>query len=105
MRRWIPILMALTLLLSSGCGAQGKPGDTGTSAEAKTMTGILDEVKSFMFVVTDEQGDSYVFPIEDQKPEGLDEQSVGDQVVVTYTGELSVVDAFIGEVHSVKAAK
>lgn len=103
MRRWIPILMALTLLLSGGCGAAGK--SAGTSAEQKTMTGTLEEVKSFLFIVTDEQGDSYAFTIEGEKPEGLDEQAVGDQVVVTYTGELSVVDAFTGEVLSVKAAE
>ncbi len=69
------------------------------------LTGTLDEVKSFLFVVTDDQGDSYGFPIEDERPEGLDERSVGDLVTVTYTGERSVVDAFTGEVCSVESAE
>ena len=35
----------------------------------------------------------------------LAEQEVGDRVTVTYTGELSVVDAFTGQVLSVEAAE
>ena len=58
-----------------------------------------------MFVVTDDNGDSYALTFEGGAPEGLAEQEVGDRVTVTYTGELSVVDAFTGQVLSVKAAK
>ena len=101
MRQIIPIMMALVLLFSSSCGAKKNQGST----QEKTLIGTLDEVKSFMFVVTDDQGDSYAFPIEDERPEGLDERSVGDLVAVTYAGELSVVDAFTGEVYSVEAAE
>ena len=38
-------------------------------------------------------------------PEGLAEQEPGSRVTVTYTGELSVVDSFTGEVLSVEAAE
>lgn len=73
--------------------------------DASTMTGTLDEVKDFMFVVTDDQGDSYAFSLNDEKPAGLEKQKVGSRVTVTYTGEISVVDHFEGKVLSVQAAK
>ena len=95
MKRIFACLLAAALLLAcAGCGAK-KSGESGT----------LDEVKDFMFVVTDDNGDSYALTFEGGAPEGLAEQEVGDRVTVTYTGELSVVDAFTGQVLSVKAAK
>ena len=69
------------------------------------MTGTLDEVKDFMFVVTDASGSSYAFTFENEKPEGLDTVKVGDKVTVTYTGTISEVDPFMGEVLSVTAAE
>ena len=95
------LLAALMLLACAGCGTQ----KTEEAEEEKTLTGTLDEVKDFMFVVTDDNGDSYALTFEGGAPEGLAEQEVGDRVTVTYTGELSVVDAFTGQVLSVKAAK
>ena len=51
------------------------------------------------------QGDSYSFPIEaGREPEGLSQVQEGDRVTVTYTGKLTVVDRFTGEVLSVQAA-
>ena len=38
----------------------------------------------------------------DAKPQGLENVSVGDKVKVTYTGELSEVDAFSGTIVSVE---
>ena len=95
------LLAALMLLACAGCGTQ----KTEEAEEEKTLTGTLDEVKDFMFVVTDDNGDSYALTFEGGAPEGLAEQEVGDRVTVTYTGELSMVDAFTGQVLSVKAAK
>ena len=69
------------------------------------FTGTLDEVKDFMFVVTDASGSSYAFTFENEKPEGLDKVKVGDKVTVTYTGTISEVDPFMGEVLSVTAAE
>ena len=94
------LLAALMLLACAGCGTQ----KTEEAEEEKTLTGTLDEVKDFMFVVTDDNGDSYALTF-DSAPEGLADQSVGDRVTVTYTGELSVVDAFTGQVLSVEAAE
>lgn len=98
------LLLAFLLLFAAGCGAQPKTEREESSGE-KTLTGTLDEVKDFMFVVTDGNGDSYAIAFGDEKPEGLAEQEVGSKVKVTYTGELSVVDPFEGEVLSVEAAE
>ena len=101
MKRIFACLLAAVLLLAcAGCGGK----KSGESGEEKTLTGTLDEVKDFMIVVTDEKGDSYALTCEGSAPEGLDEQEVGTQVTVTYTGELSVVDSFTGEILSVEAA-
>ena len=98
MKRIFACLLAAVLLLAcAGCGGK----ETGKAEEEKTLTGTLDEVKDFMIVVTDEKGDSYALTFEGSAPEGLDEQEVGTQVTVTYTGELSVLDSLTGEVLSV----
>ena len=67
----------------------------------QTVTGTIDEIKDFMFIVTDDSGNSYEFSFE-TKPDGLDNVQAGDQVKVTYTGELSEVDAFTGKIISVE---
>lgn len=67
----------------------------------QTVTGTIDEIKDFMFVVTDDSGNSYEFSFE-TKPDGLDNVQAGDKVKVTYTGELSEVDAFTGKIISVE---
>ena len=93
MKRIFACLLAAVLLLACvGCG--GKKTET---AEEKTLTGTLDEVKDFMFVVTDQDGVSYALSFE-EKPEGLADVSVGDSVTVTYTGELSEIDPFTGTI-------
>ena len=97
------LLAALMLLACAGCGSE--KAEERTEPEEKTLTGTLDEVKDFMFVVTDDNGDSYALTFEGNAPEGLSEREVGDRVTVTYTGELSVVDAFTGQVLSVEAAE
>ena len=119
----------LTLSLAAGCGSKTEPAAdaaapvvaesqtqeaeapateqtesvpaTEALGEVKTLTGTIDEIKDFMFVVTDEAGTAYEFDFE-TKPEGLDDVAVGDQVVVNYTGEVSEVDAFTGMVLSVE---
>ena len=67
----------------------------------QTVTGTIDEIKDFMFIVTDDSGNSYEFSFE-TKPDGLDNVQAGDKVKVTYTGELSEVDAFTGKIISVE---
>lgn len=67
----------------------------------QTVTGTIDEIKDFMFIVTDDSDNSYEFSFE-TKPDGLDNVQAGDKVKVTYTGELSEVDAFTGKIISVE---
>ena len=103
MRRGLAcLILAAVLLIGTGCGA--KQADA--AEEQQTLTGTLDEVKSFMFVVTDDQNSAYVFSTEeDSTPPGLADVSVGDRVTVTYTGTLSELDGLDGTVVSVEAAE
>lgn len=106
MKRLLALVLALTLLLC-GCGGKGQSGQNGgqSGQGEKTLTGTLEEIKDFMFIVEDESGNSYVFDLENGTLEGLQECGVGDKVTVTYTGELSVVDSFTGKVISVRPAE
>ena len=72
-----------------------------TEEEVSEVKGTVDEIKDFMFIVTDDNKVSYAFSFE-EKPEGLDEVAVGDKVIVKYTGKVSQVDPFTGEVLSVE---
>ena len=101
-KRIFACLLAAVLVLScAGCG--GKKAAKAEQTE-HTLTGTLDEVKDFMFVVTDKDGVSYALNFE-KKPEGLADVSVGDSVTVTYTGELSEIDPFTGTILRVEPAK
>lgn len=61
------------------------------------MRGTVDEIKDFMFIVTDDNEVCYAFTFE-ERPEGLDEIAVGDKVIVKYTGAISEVDPFTGKI-------
>ena len=54
-----------------------------------------------MFIVTDDSGASYELSF-DAKPQGLKMFLLEIKVKVTYTGELSEVDAFSGTIVSVE---
>lgn len=75
--------------------------NNGTSESTSQVTGTLDEIKDFMFVITDDAGVSYAFPFE-TKPEGLAQMAVGDKAIVKYTGTISEVDPFMGEILSIE---
>ena len=121
-RKFAMMVLVATMAASmmTGCGAksdnvgaaqqeettqQEGTATEGQSEETSTFTGTLDEVKDFMFIVTGEDGTCYGFTFDEEKPEGLDSVNVGDKVTVTYTGTVSEVDPFEGEVLSVEAAK
>ena len=108
-KKLITILMGLMLSagLIGGCGQTNNSSESvkqEETAEGKEVTGTIDEIKDFMFVVTDKNGTSYGFTFE-EKPEGLENVSEGDTVIVKYTGTISEVDPFEGEVISVEKAK
>ena len=108
-KKLITILMGLMLSagLIGGCGQTNNSSESvkqEEAAEGKELTGTIDEIKDFMFVVTDKNGTSYEFTFE-EKPEGLENVSNGDTVTVKYTGTVSEVDPFEGEVISVEKTK
>lgn len=104
--RLLAMLLVLSLLTAGCAGKAGDSGQTPDPDPQETLTGTLDEVKDFMFVVVDDQGAAYAFPIDAAKPPaGLAEVETGDSVTVTYTGQLSEVDGFAGEIFSVEKAE
>lgn len=109
MKKLFAFFAAMTLLIASGCGASSEKGgetvheDTIQEDTVQELTGTLDDVKDFMFVVTDSTGVSYALSFE-ETPEGLAECRTGTDVTVRYTGKLSEVDAFTGEILSVQPA-
>ena len=98
----------LTVMLLSGCGAEQQEQEEQTEQPEKvteqTMTGTMDEIKDFMFVLKSEDGEYYSFDFE-EAPEGLEDIETGDEITVTYTGEVSSVDAFTGTIVSVEPAE
>lgn len=121
-KKYILAVLAACTIFATGCGAKTetpqntaqteadgstdssdntKSGDKAQSDTEQTVTGTIDEIKDFMFIVTDDSGNSYEFSFE-TKPDGLDNIQAGDRVKVTYTGELSEVDAFTGKIISVE---
>ena len=109
MKKLFALFAAMTLLIASGCGASSEKGgetvheDTIQEDTVQELTGTLDDVKDFMFVVTDSTGVSYALSFE-ETPEGLAECRTGTDVTVRYTGQPSEVDAFTGEILSVQPA-
>ena len=108
-KKLITILMGLMLGagLIGGCGQTNDSSESvkqEETAEGKELAGTIDEIKDFMFVVTDENDTPYSFTFE-EKPEGLENVSNGDTVTVRYTGTISEVDPFEGEVISVEKAQ
>ena len=70
----------------------------------KELTGTIDDIKDFMFVVTDDKDTPYSFTF-DEKPDGLEGVASGDKVNVKYTGTISEVDPFEGKIISIEKAE
>lgn len=74
------------------------------TGEEKTLNGTVDEIKDFMFIVTDDSGASYELSF-DAKPQGLENVSVGDKVKVTYTGNFQKWMHFREQLFQLKSNK
>ncbi len=99
----IGVMLCMGVL--GGCGnSAGEASDKNASKSEKELTGKIDEIKDFQFVITDDKDTPYSFTF-DEKPNGLDSVSNGDTVIVKYTGTISEVDPFDGEVISVEKVK
>ena len=106
-KKIIMLLVVLTVSVIVGCSNESGREEADTSVsimqnevmedeDASEVIGKVEEIKDFMFVVTDDDNVSYAFTFE-EKPESLDKIAVGDRVRVTYTGTLSEVDPFMGK--------
>lgn len=73
-----------------------------TEEKTESVTGKIEEIKDFMFTIESDKG-TYAMTF-DTAPEGLLDVKEGDEVTVTYTGELNEVDAFTGTIISVEKA-
>ena len=101
LRRVMAAGLSITMLAAvSGCGAK----DQTSTEEETTLTGTLEEVKDFMFILTDEDGVGYSFDFE-TPPADLDQVEEGDKVTVTYTGQVSQVDPFSGTIISIEKSE
>ncbi|MSA71770.1 hypothetical protein [Holdemania massiliensis] len=112
---WMIVLTAVLLLGTAGCGKEEKPSpapeasakpeisepiNSDTHGEEKRIIGKISDIKNVMFILDDGR-DAYVFPLEEGTTlEGIQD---GDQVQVTYTGELSLTGD--SELNTVKVEK
>ena len=90
------MLVALSMSMFAGCGSKDE--------EVNTVAGTFMEKKDFMFTVQDERGRYFGFNF-DVKPENYEDLENGDIVKVTYTGTITEVDPFDGEILSVEKIK
>ena len=90
------MLLILSVSVFAGCGSKDE--------EVNTVTGTFMEKKDFMFTVQDERGHYFGFNF-DVKPENYEEFENGDIVKVTYTGTITEVDPFEGEILSIEKIK
>lgn len=105
------VLLMLIVTILCGCGATiGETSQSETQTESAALDadtsrlkGTISEIKDFMFVVTDKDGNAYSFSFE-TKPEGLEDLTDGDKVILDYKGTLSQVDPFAGEIVSIRKA-
>ncbi|TRW27746.1 DUF1344 domain-containing protein [Criibacterium bergeronii] len=75
---------------------------TEANAEQKTIEATITEKKDMMLVIKDADGKEYPVSISDPKAiEGYDSLAAGDNVEITYTGEMSETDSFNGEIISI----
>ena len=59
-----------------------------------------------MFVVVSDDGTPHAFSYDsDKRPDALDQIKSGDRVTVTYTGILSEIESFTGEIISIEKVK
>ena len=86
----------------TACGNRNSTGDINENPDGNsTISGEVDEIKDYMFVLETGSDRSYAFPVENGYLElrGIRED---DWVTITYSGELSEVRAFDGELISVE---
>ena len=91
------LVCLLSVSILAGCGKK-------ETEEPNVLIGTFMEKKDCMFTLLDADGVYYGFNF-DVKPENYDELNNGDVVRVTYTGTISEVDPFEGEILSIEKGK
>ena len=97
MKRFIALLAVLSVLVVSfvACGQKepaettGDPAITEAAAETSVFTGTLEDKKDFMITVVGEDGSAYAFNLNGTPCPA----EVSQTVAVTYTGDISDIDA------------
>lgn len=111
----IAALLAVSTAVIAGCSQKGEQNAVNMSEsvgvenetqsdnteQVSEVLGVIETKNDFMFIVTDSDNASYAFTFT-EKPAGLDEAEAGDEVLVKYTGTISEIDPFKGEVLSVE---
>ena len=100
-KRILTMLVAAMVCVGILAGCTSGSTDDKVNENASVVRGEVEVIKDFMFIVTDDNKVSYAFTFE-KKPEGLDEISAGDRVIVKYTGTISEIDPFMGKILSVE---
>lgn len=77
------------------------PSSQTEQEDVSTISGTISEIKDFAFTLETDDGNAYMLTFENP-PEGLDQVKENDSVTVKYSGELSEIDPFKGEVISVE---
>lgn len=104
---FLALMMAFALV---SCGTKSEapadaPAAEASQSDAQSVSGTVDEVKDFMFVIEAEDGCFYAFDYDKANaPEGFDNVAVGASITIHYEGgELSEVDNFNGTIVSIEA--
>ena len=87
-------MMVLILLSLAGC--------KNPSEKVNTVTGVLDEITSNYFYIEDKKGTYYQFAILEDNNIDLQKFQIGDEIIITYQGELSKTDMFHGKILNVE---
>lgn len=90
----ILLVTVMTMGSLSGCGDKTEQG--------QTVSGTVDAIKDFMFIIEASDGAFYSFPLNSENPIDLTGISTGDEITIEYEGTLSEVDPFDGKVISVE---
>lgn len=94
--------MASQEMVQTEMDMEGTQAATDAEMEVSTVTGVVEELKDFMFIINDEAGASYAFSYTAEDGLDLSQVQAGDKVKVSFTGTVSEVDAFNGKVLSVE---
>lgn len=92
---------------SSQTGSEASSGNSsGDTSSEGTMTGSVQENKGFMItIVSDEDSEAYVFPLDEKQSETYKDLKAGDKVTVSYKNGVPSPDNTSTVVTDIQPAK